>query len=130
MIDDPTQGFTGMNTQEGRNYEADRTKRLHRRLLVGYALSIVLWLVCAIPLARLSSDQGGGAAVTAIYLVAGLVVALAIRAVYTRITRRPFWSPWLFAIAAIFAIMSYAIQSAGDPPFRPGGANQATTQQG
>ena len=128
MIDGRTQGFTGMKTDEGRIFEEERTKRLHRRLLIGYALSIVLWLICMIPLARLSSDQGGGAALTAVYLAAGLGVAIAIRGVYTLTTRRQFWSPWLFVIAAILAIVSYGIQSAGDAPFRPG-ANQGTESQ-
>jgi hypothetical protein len=111
MISDPPRGFTGVESREGRMYEDDRTKRLHRRRLVGYALCIALWLMSAIPLARLSSDDGGGA-------------GLAIRGVYTLTTRRPFWSPWLFVIAAILAISGYGIQSAGDEPFRPAGASE------
>ena len=124
MINDAAQGFPSVESREGRMYEDDRTKRLHRRRLVGYGLSTALWLICAIPLARLSSDEGGGAGVTAVYLAAGLAVVLVIRGVYTLTTRRPFWSPWLFAIAAILAIMSYGIQSAGDEPFRPAGASE------
>ena len=64
MINDPAQGFTiGPDAQM---YEDDRTKRLQRRRLVGYALSIALWLTSTIPLARLVSDDGGAG--VAIYL--------------------------------------------------------------
>jgi hypothetical protein len=130
MTDDPAQGFTGLVSREGRMYEDARTKRLHQRRLVGYALCIALWLISAVPLARLSSDDGGGAGVAAVYLAAGLAVALVIRGVYTLTTRRPFWSPWLFMFAAILAIMSYGIQTAGDEPFRPvGGSEGAESEQ-
>jgi hypothetical protein len=129
MINDPVQGFTGVESRERRTYEEDRTKRIHRRLLVGYALCVALWLICTIPLARLSSDDGGGAAVASLYLAAGLAVALGIRGVYTLSTRRPFWSPWLFVIAAILAITSYGIQTAGDEPFRPQSANDGAGSQ-
>jgi hypothetical protein len=36
--------------------------------LVGYTVWIALWLLGAVPLALLSSDEGGGADVAAIYL--------------------------------------------------------------
>jgi len=129
MISDPAQGFTDVESREGRMYEDDRTKRLHRRRLVGYGLSSALWLLSAIPLARLSSDDGGGAGVAAGYLAAGFGVALAIRGVYMLTTRRAFWSPWLFVIAAIVAIAGYGIQSAGDEPFRPAGASEGVQFQ-
>jgi hypothetical protein len=124
MITDPAQGFTGVESLEGRTYEDERTRRLQRRRLVGYALSVALWLISAIPLVRLSSDEGGGAGVAAAYLAGGLAVALVTRGIYTLTTRRPYWSPWLFVIAAILAIMSYGVQSAGDEPFRPAGTSE------
>lgn len=111
---EPGQRFTGDDSQDRETYEQDRTQRLDRRRLVGYALCIAFWLVSAIPLARLSSDEGGGAGVAAAYLAAGLGIALVIRGVYTLSTRRPFWSPWLFAIAAVLAIASYVLQTGGD----------------
>jgi len=111
---DPGQGFTGDDSRDSKIYERDRTKRLHRRRLAGYAICIALWLVSAVPLARLSSDEGGGTGVAAAYLAAGLGIALAIRGVYALLTRRPFWSPWLFAIAAVLAIASYVLQTGGD----------------
>jgi hypothetical protein len=111
---EPGQRFTGDDSQDRETYEQDRTQRLDRRRLVGYALCIAFWLVSAIPLARLSSDEGGGADVAAAYLAAGLGIALVIRGVYTLSTRRPFWSPWLFAIAAVLAIASYVLQTGGD----------------
>jgi hypothetical protein len=121
MINDPAQGFT-IGDRDGLSYEGDRTKQLKRRRLVGYGLSIALWLISTIPLARLASDDGG-AGVAAIYLAAGLAIALAIRGLYALTTRGRFWSPWLFVIAAVLAIASYGIQTAGEEPFRPPGAN-------
>jgi len=119
MINDPAQGFTiGPDAQM---YEDDRTKRLQRRRVVGYALSIALWLTSTIPLARLVSDDGGAG--VAIYLGAGLAVALAIRGVYALMPRRRFWSPWLFVIAAVLTITSYGIQTGGDEPVRPPAAS-------
>jgi len=122
MINDPAEDFTLGDRRNGRTYEDDRTKRLQRRRLVGYAFSIALWLTSTIPLARLASDDGG-AGVAAIYLSGGLAVALAIRGVYALATRRRFLSPWLFVIAAILAITSYGIQTGGDEPVRPPAAS-------
>ena len=120
MINDPAHGFTiGPDAQM---YEDDRTKRLHRRRLVGYALSIALWLTSTIPLARLASDDGGAGG-AAIYLAAGLAVALALRGAYALMPRRRFWSPWLFVIAAVLTITSYGIQTGGDEPVRPPAAS-------
>lgn len=107
-------GFTGEDTRDRERYERDRTRRLDRRRLVGYVVCIALWLLSAVPLARLSSDEGGGAGVAAVYLAAGLGIAVVSRAVYMRLTRRPFWSPWLFAIAAVLAIASYVLVTGGD----------------
>ena len=104
----------GGDSRDGQAYEDDRTRRLRRGRLVGYVLCIALWLFSAIPLARLSGDEGGGADVAAAYLVAGLAIALVSRWTYARLRRKPFWSPWLFALAAVLAIASYGIQSAGE----------------
>jgi hypothetical protein len=113
-MSDDGHGFTGDDSRDRETYARDRTKRLHRRRVVGYASCIALWLVSAVPLARLSSDEGGGAGVAAAYLAAGLGIALASRGVYTLMTRRPFWSPWIFAIAAVLAIAGYVLQTGGD----------------
>ncbi len=118
-MDDPGPSHAGGDSRERQIYEEDRSKRLRRGRLVGYALCIALWLVSAIPLARLSSDEGGGAGLAAAYLAAGLGIALVSRGIYTRLTRRPFWSPWLFVIAAVLAIVSYGIQSAGERAAEP-----------
>ena len=104
----------GGDSRDRQTYEDDRTRRLGRRRLVGFVLCIALWLLSAIPLARLSSDEGGGAGVAAAFLVAGLGIALVSRWIYARLRRKPFWSPWLFALAAVLAIASYGIQSAGE----------------
>jgi hypothetical protein len=128
MINDPAQGFTIGDRRDRRAYEDARTKRLQRRRLVAGALSIALWLICTIPLLRLGSDDGGGAAVAGIYLASGLAVAFAIRGVYALTTRRRFFSPWLFVIAAILAIMSHGIQTAGDEPL-PQGTNEGAASR-
>jgi hypothetical protein len=112
-MDDDGQRVSARDSDR-QTYEADRTRRLQRGRLLGYALSVALWLFSAIPLARLSSDEGGGAGVTVVYLAAGLGIALVSRGIYIRLTRKPFWSPWLFVIAAVLAIVSYGIQSAGE----------------
>jgi len=115
-VNDPGQRDAGgdSRSRDRQMYEEDRAKRLHRGRLLGYALCIALWLLSAVPLVRLSSDEGGGAGVAAAYLAAGLGVALASRGIYKLLRGRPFWSPWLFVIAAVLAITSYAIQSAGE----------------
>jgi hypothetical protein len=100
-------------------YAEDRRTRLHRGRLVGFSVCIALWLLSAVPLARLSSDEGGGADVAAAYLAAGLGIAVVIRGVYARLRRRQFWSPWLFLIAAVLAIISYGVQSAGEEVASP-----------
>jgi hypothetical protein len=104
----------GGDSRDRQTYEDDRTSRLRRGRLVGYVLCIALWLFSAIPLARLSSDEGGGADVAAAYLVAGLAIALVSRWIYARLKRKPFWSPWVFVLAAVLALASYGIQSAGE----------------
>jgi hypothetical protein len=104
----------GGDSRDRQTYEADRTRRLRRGRLVGYVFCIALWLFSAIPLARLSSDEGGGADVAAAYLGAGLAIALVSRWMYARLRRKPFWSPWLFVLAAVLALASYGIQSAGE----------------
>jgi membrane protease YdiL (CAAX protease family) len=109
---------------ESQTYAEDRLRRLRRRRVVGYLVCIALWLLSAVPLARLSSDEGGGADVAAAFLAAGLALAVVSRGIYAWRRKRPFWSPWLFVIAAVLAITSYGVQSAGEEPFRPAGASE------
>lgn len=115
-MDDPGEQFT---PGHGQTYAETRRKRLHRGRIVGYSVCIALWLLSAVPLARLSSDEGGGADVAAVYLAAGLGIAVVSRGIYALRTKRPFWSPWLFLIAAVLAIISYAVQSAGEEVASP-----------
>jgi hypothetical protein len=125
-MDDPGQQFT---PGDGQTYAEERRKRLHRGRLVGYSVCIALWLLSAVPLARLSSDEGGGTGVAAAYLAAGLGIAVVSRGSYALLRKRPFWSPWLFVIAAVLAIMSYSVLSAGEevasPRVEGAGANGA-----
>jgi hypothetical protein len=115
-VNDPDQRDAGgdSRSRDRQIYEEHRAKRLYRGRLLGYAFCIALWLLSAVPLARLSSDEGGGTGVAAAYLAAGLGVAIVSRVIYKLLRGRPFWSPWLFVIAAVLAIASYAIQSAGE----------------
>jgi hypothetical protein len=96
------------------NYAEERRMRLSRNRFVGFSVCIALWLFSAIPLARLSSDDGGGAGVAVAYLAAGIGIALLTRGIYALLKKRTFWSPWLFVTAAVLAIMSYAVVSAGE----------------
>lgn len=89
-------------------YEEARRKHLHTRHLLGLAVWILLWLLSAVPLARSEST-----AVTAAWLAVGLGIAVVIRGFYAWRTGRPILSPWLFAIAAVLAIVSYVVQGGG-----------------
>ena len=97
-----------------RTYAEERRTRLRRGRFVGFSVCIALWLLSAIPLARLSSDDGGSVGVAVAYLAAGFGIALVTRGIYTLLRKRMFWSPWLFVTAAVLAIMSYAVVSAGE----------------
>jgi hypothetical protein len=112
-VDEPGQQFTP-GEDDGQTYAENRRARLQRGRVVGFSVCIALWLLSAVPLARLSSDEGGGAGVAAAYLAAGLGIAVVSRGIYAWRTRRPFWSPWLFLLAAVLAILSYGVLSAGD----------------
>lgn len=100
-------------------YAEERRTGLRRRRFVGFSVCIALWLLSAIPLARLSSDDGGGVGIAVAYLAAGIGIALVTRGIYALLKKRTFWSPWLFVTAAVLAILSYTVVSAGDPPFSP-----------
>ncbi len=128
-MDDPGQRFT---PGEGQTYAEDRRKRLLRGRLVGYSLCVALWVLSAVPLARLSSGEGGGTGVAAAYLGAGLGIAVVLRGIYALLGKHRFWSPWLFVIAAVLAIMSYLVVSAGEQVASPsveGGVADGATEQ-
>ena len=95
-------------------YAEERRTRLRRGRFVGFSVCIALWLLSAIPLARLSSDDGGSVGVAVSYLAAGFGIALVTRGIYALLKKRTFWSPWLFVTAAVLAIMSYTVVSAGE----------------
>jgi hypothetical protein len=103
-------------SSDGDAYEADRTTRRHRRRLGGFSAFGPLWLVSALPLA-LYVDDGRGAGLLALYVAVatvGLVGALAVRGLYSWLRHRELWSPWIFACAAVLAIVGYIVQSAGN----------------
>ena len=103
---------------EGDTYTEERIRRLRRRRLLGFAVCVALWVISVVPLARDATDGREGASVVVVYLVAGAIslgAAAVIRGVYVLLRqRRQFWSPWLFVLAALLAVMGYAVQSAGD----------------
>jgi hypothetical protein len=103
----------------GETYAEDRRRRLHRNRLVGFALSVALWMLSVIPLARESMHGREGAGAVAVYLAVAAITlgaAAMIRGVYFQLSRERFWSPWMFLIAAVLALVGFAVQSAG-----PGG---------
>ncbi len=100
-------------------YAEERLARLRRGRVVGYSVCIALWLLSAIPLAQLSSDDGGGVGVASAYLIAGFGIALLTRGIYVLLKGQTFWSPWLFVTAAVLAILSYIVVSAGEKAVDP-----------
>jgi len=101
----------------GDSYAADRRSRLRRGRLVGFAVGVPLWVVSTVPLARESMDGREGADRVLVYLgvaALSLGVAAVIRGVYVMVMKRRFWSPWLFPLAALVAIIGYTVQSAGE----------------
>jgi hypothetical protein len=99
------------------SYGKDRRKRLRRARLVGFALCIPLWVLSVVPLAREFTDGREAAALVLVFLAVAafsLAAAVALRWVYVLLTGRRFWSPWLFPLAALVAIVGYTVQSAGE----------------
>ena len=78
-----------------------------------------------VPLARESMHGREGAGAVAVYLAVGAItlgVAAVIRGIYVLLTQRNFvllaqrnfwWSPWVFLLAAVVAILMFLGQSAG-----------------
>lgn len=79
---------------------------------IGYTLAVLFWLACMPKLAADAVDPpGGGARFTgALIGTIGItfLFGLAIRFVYAKLRRRRVMSPWLFVIAALFALLSIA----------------------
>ena len=123
-------------TYEGETYEKDRRRRLHRNRLVGFSLCLALWGLSVVPLARESMHGREGAGAVAVYLAVGAItlgVAAVIRGIYVLLTQRNFvllaqrnfwWSPWVFLLAAVVAILMFLGQSAG-----PGGLISAPQRE-
>lgn len=100
-------------------YAEDRRRRLHRGRMIGFALCITLWVLSVIPLARESMHGREGARAVGVIMAVGAItlgVAAVIRGAYVLLRKLPFWSPWVFLLAAVLALVGYSVQSAG-----PGG---------
>ncbi len=98
-------------------YEEDRSTRLHRNRVVGFSLCALLWVLSVVPLALESMHGREGAGRVGVFLAVAAIslgVAAVIRGVYVVLRKRRFWSPWLFLLAALLAIVGWAVQSAGD----------------
>ncbi len=98
-------------------YEEDRSTRLHRNRLVGFSLCGLLWVLSVVPLARESMDGREGAGRVGVFLAVAAIslgVAAVIRGLYVWLRNRRFWSPWVFLIAALLAVVGWGVQSAGD----------------
>jgi hypothetical protein len=98
-------------------YEEDRRRRLRRGRLVGFSMCVPLWALGVIPLARESIDGRESADAVLVYLAVGAIslgVAAVIRGGYVLLRKRQFWSPWVFLVAAVVAIVGYTVQSAGE----------------
>lgn len=100
-------------------YADQRRARLRRGRLIGLAVAVPIWALSLVPIARESMDGREGMNLVLVYLVVGalsLGVAVAIRALYVVLMKRKLWTPWLFPLAALVAIVAYTVQSAGEEP--------------
>ncbi len=117
-----------ITTDDRQTYADERMARRRRSRVAGFLLCVALWLLSAIPLVRLSSEEGGGTGVAVVYLAAGFGLAVLVRAIYALLTRRAVLSPWLFVAAALLAITSYGVLSAGERTATPGSGDAVATQ--
>lgn len=104
---------------ESGSYTENRKARRRRGRLVKFGIFIPIWMLGIAPLAREIIDGGGTANVVLVYLAVGaasLGIAAVIRGAYVWLTKRRFWSPWVFPIAALLAIAGYSVQTAGEEP--------------
>ena len=115
-------------TGDGQTYADVRMARRHRNRVAGFLVCGALWLLSAIPLVLLSSEDGGGTGVAVVYLAAGFGLAVLVRAIYALLKRRAVWSPWVFVIAALLAFTSYVGLSGGERTAIPGSGDAAATQ--
>jgi hypothetical protein len=95
-----------VTTTEDQAYAEDRRVRRRRDRQLGFAVCGALWALSVIPLARESAEGREGAL--------SLAAAAVIRGLYVLLRKLPFWSPWVFLLAAILALTGYVVQSAGE----------------
>jgi hypothetical protein len=129
-MDDPGSQF-GSGDKD--TYVEDRRRRLHRGRVVGFSVSIPLWVLAVVPLARETMDGREGAGAVAVYLAVGAItlgVAAVIRGIYVMLAKRRFWSPWVFLIAAVLAVAGYVVESAGQEEIPIVRARAAETRVG
>ena len=108
---------SALRSDDSDTYEEDRRTRLHRNRLVGFSVCGLVWALSVVPLALESMDGREGAGTVAGFLAVAAIslgVAAVIRGVYVWLRNRRFWSPWVFLIAALLAVVGWGVQSAGD----------------
>jgi hypothetical protein len=110
-----------------RSYADQRRTRQLRGRFVRFAVFVSLWALSVVPLARESTDGGESGNLVLAYLAVAAVsvgVAAVLRGVYVLLTtRRFFWSPWIFVIAAFLATAGYTVQTAGEEAVPLAGAS-------
>ncbi len=139
----PTAGLTGKLTEDDsrfiagssdRSYADELRTRAHRLRLVAFSACISLWVLSVIPPARENIGGREGVAVVLFYLAVAAIslgVAAAIRGVYIALRRKKqFWSPVVFLMAAVLAIMSYGAQTAGEEEVPIAGAPAQASEAG
>jgi hypothetical protein len=62
----------GLGSGDQDTYAEDRSRRLRRRSLLGFAVCFAIWVLGVVPLARDSIDEREGASVVAFYLPSAL----------------------------------------------------------
>jgi hypothetical protein len=101
-------------------------------------------VLSVVPLALESRDEREAAGSVGVFLAVAAItlgVAVVIRGLYVVLRKRRFWSPWVFLLAALVAIVGWGVQSAGDEEIPiasapaktgegPGGAGPLVTAYG
>jgi hypothetical protein len=132
LIGNVTEAGSQFTAGADQSYTEERRGRLRRGRLAWFSVCVPLWVLSVVPLARESMDGRAGTDLVLVYLAVGAIslgVAAAVRGVYVLVTKRQFVSPSVFLIAALLAITTWGVQSAGEEevPFAgaPAGESRA-----
>ena len=100
-----------------RSYEEEQRTIRRRRRTVRFAVCVPLWALGVLPLAREIAESGGVDVVLAYVAVAAssLAIAAALRGVYALLVKGRLLAPVVFVIAAVLALATYGVRTAGEP---------------